>query len=182
MRRQIRSSDDATPHRQIAMTQMTEPASSSGILRATPRTRLLLSVLLGLALTLLLLCLFVAIPFLEKALNTIPSSNLNAIKDILIGFACIAMLAGVGTIFSGRKILRSGQYPPADAWVWRDTIIRHGSSAIKFGWLHIAIGALICTIGLGSTFYVWHLIDQAIPYSRLGKHVVIIKRQTFTRP
>jgi hypothetical protein len=162
------------------MNDSTQHLTASAHVRATPRARFILSTLLLLAIAFLLLCLFVAIPFIKNSLNTVPPSNMSTVKGILAAFACVAILIGGSTIYYGRKILRSSQYPPANAWVWRDTAIRHGESAIRFGWFHIATGALICIIGLGSTLYLWHVINLALPY--FGRPITIIKQERFTRP
>lgn len=159
--------------------ETTAQDTSPEILRTTPRARLLLSLLLVVVLIFFLLCQFAAIPFLIKTLNTIPMSaaGMMAVKTMLAGFASIAMLAGLVTIFYGRAIWRDGRYPPAGAWVWRDTPVKRGKIAIRFGWLHVAIGTLICTIGLGSSLYLWRLINQAAQHSYADKHVIILKKE-----
>ncbi|HEY8099736.1 MAG TPA: hypothetical protein VIF82_03205 [Burkholderiaceae bacterium] len=162
------------------MTEHTSPATAPDILRATWRARLLLCASVLLVLVFFLLCQFIAIPFLNTALSTVPPSHLTAVKTMLIGFASIASLVGLGTILYGRKILRKRQYPPGNAWVWRDTLIQHGRIAVRFGWLHIVTGILICIIGLGSSLYLWRLVDQLLPRSSYGKHIIILQQKSGT--
>ncbi|MGZ3238164.1 MAG: hypothetical protein ACXU8A_12395 [Burkholderiaceae bacterium] len=162
------------------MTEHTESATAPKILRATWRARLLLSASLLLVLVFFLFCRFVAIPFLNTALSTVPPSNLTAVKSMLIGFASIATLIGLGTILYGRKILRNAQYPLGNAWVWRDTPIQRGRIAVRFGWFHIATGVLICIIGLGSSLYLWRLVDQLLPHSSSGRHLIILQQKSGT--
>jgi hypothetical protein len=164
----------------MIMAEATTQETSSEIVRATPRARLLLSLLLLLALLFFLVCQFAAIPFLIKTLNTTPLSSASkvAIKSMLAGFASIAMLAGLWTTFHGRAIWRDGRYPPARAWVWRDTPVKRGKIAVRFACLHIAIGTLICLIGLGCSLYLWRLVDRAIPHT--NRPFIILKQETIT--
>jgi hypothetical protein len=163
------------------MTAQNESTPLPKVVHTTRRARLLLSASLLLVLVFFLLCQFVAIPFLKTALNRVPPSNLATIKSMLIGFALICTVAGIGTILYGRKILRNGQYPPDNAWVWRDTLIQHDQPAVRFAWFHIVIGVLICIIGIGSAIYLWRVIDQAMSHAN-QKPFVILEQKILTKP
>jgi hypothetical protein len=158
--------------------EQTESSASAEIVRTTRRARLLLSAAVLLVLAFFLLCQFVAIPFLKAELDIAQASNLAVVKNILAGFGVIATLAGLCTILYGRKIIVGGQYPPANAWVWRDTLIKRGRIATQFGWFHIAAGACMIIIGLGSTIYLWHLIDQSLPHFKSDKHFTILQQKS----
>ncbi|MGZ5818472.1 MAG: hypothetical protein ACXWJD_06970 [Burkholderiaceae bacterium] len=160
------------------MNEQTPSESSPEMLPATRRSRLLLCASLLLVLVFFLLCQFVAIPVLKTALSTATRSDLIIVKSILAGFSFIAMLAGLATLLYGRKILRSGQYPPNNAWVWRDTHIQRGRIAIRFGWAHVATGILMAIIGIGSALYIWRLIDQALPHSNSKRHYIILQQKS----
>lgn len=160
---------------------MSEPTELHKVVRTTRRARLLLGASLLLVLVFFLLCQFVAIPFIKTALNRVPPSNLAMIKGILIGFALICTLVGLGTILYGRKILRNGQYPPDNAWVWRDTLIQRGQPAVRFAGFHIAIGVILCVIGIGSAIYLWHVIDQAVPHAN-QRPFVILEQKIISKP
>lgn len=159
-----------------------ESTTSPEILRTTPRARLLLSALVLLVVAFFMACQLLAIPYLKTALSTVPPSNQPVIRVILIGFASIATLIGFCTILYGRKIVRRGQYPPAHAWVWRDTLVKRGRAATQFGWAHIVSGLLMCMIGIGAPLYLWHQITQSTPPFHLGKNVIILQQKTFSRP
>jgi hypothetical protein len=153
----------------------TTPVTSPDFIRTTPHARLCLAGLLLLTLVLFLLGQFVAIPYIIKALNTIPPTDIAAVKGTLLAFTCIAALAGICIILQGRKVWLSRQYPLDHAWAWRDTPIQRGRNTVKFAYLHIVIGLLIFVIGIGVSSYLWPLLDQSAPSSTsTGKTYKII--------
>jgi uncharacterized protein YneF (UPF0154 family) len=159
-----------------------ESTTSPEILRATPRARSLLSALVLLVLAFFVACQFVALPYLKAALTTAPPSNQPVIRTMLIGFASIATLIGLWTILYGRKIIRRGEYPPANAWVWCDTVIKHGRAATQFGLAHIVSGLLMCIIGIGAPLYLWHRIFQSTLAFQPGNGIIILQQKTKPHP
>lgn len=164
------------------MNQQNLSESAPDIIPASKHGRLFLGLLIAAALGVLALYQFVALPYLMKSLSKTPPVNLPTIKAILIVCASIGAIMGLGVGWYGRKIIRAGQYPLANAWVWRDTVIQHGRRARQFGWMHIATGALICLLCVGITLILWNMMASLAPQHKLRPGVVILQEKISDKP
>ena len=72
--------------------------------------------------------------------------------SLFIGLPLVVLVITVWLAFSSLKILRSGQMPPPDSWVCRDTIPKSGRSVI---W-RARLGLTFPTIGIA--FLVWGIL------------------------
>lgn len=156
--------------------------SMPGIVRATPRGRLLAAGLLAIAIALLVFFQLVVLPFIEAGLSSNPSPQLIAtLKYIFVAFSALAILPAIALIVTGRKILKCGQSPAPDAWVWRDTKIKQGKEAIRIAWICIASGALACLLCVLFVAYIWLLFDQLVPQHKLRPGVTILQQQVASK-
>ncbi len=116
------------------------------VIRATPKSRRRAALLVGFTLGLALPFLFFVLPLLNRSVNPLPSpSEITVIKGLLVSIAALGVVTSAVVLQFGRKILRSGQCPPNDTWVWRDTKIQRGEQARRLAWAYI-ISALISGI------------------------------------
>ena len=159
----------------MTMNDTTIAETSPDIVRPTRRGRMLSAALVALTIALLLPFLFFVLPFLNTGFNPLPSPNqIMLIKAILVSVAALGVASGVALIQSGRKILRSGQCPPPDAWVWRDTKIVRGARAILLGRAYIISATLCCVLCVGLVAYMLVVLDRVKPRFNLPPGVKII--------
>lgn len=146
------------------------------IVRATIKGRILSLISITLAIGLVATFLLWILPRLNTLLISTPSLNAIAtLRYTFIGFAALAILPAIVMIATGRQILCSGQWPPPNAWIWRDTRIRRGYQATCIGWACIASGALTCVLCAAIVGYIWSMFEQVIPKHKLRPGVVILQ-------
>ena len=152
------------------------PEAKAEIVRAT-RAGKISAALLGLVgIGLLALFQFYLFPLLKSMVAAAPPPHgLSIVKTAFIALGGLGTLCGLVMIWYGRKILRSGQCPPPDAWLARDTRLRRGPLAKRFGWTYIVCGALACALCLALAVIVATQLHQ--PLERPGRHPVIILQQ-----
>jgi hypothetical protein len=161
----------------------TADGTQPDVIRATPRGRVLSVVLIALAIALLAFFQLFVLPSIQSVLGASPLPNTIAtLKYIFSGFAALAIVPAIAMIATGRKILRSGQYPPPNAWVWRDTRIKRGRDAIRIAWICIIAGALAGLICAAFVAYIWVMFDRIVPQHRLRPGVVILQEQFASKP
>ena len=150
-----------------------------GVVRAAKQGRWFSAALTAVAIALLLPFIFVVMPALNSGFNPMPSARqILVIKSILVSLAGLSIVAGAIMIQSGRKILRTGQCPPPDAWVWYDTKVKQGTAAIRLAWTYI-ISAVICGIlCAGLSAYILVVLDRLSPPFKLPPGVKIIEHKT----
>jgi hypothetical protein len=165
----------------MTMNDTTIPETKPDIVHPTRRGRMLSAALVVLTIALLLPFMFFVLPFLNTGFNPLPLPNqIMLIKAILVSVAALGVASGVTLIQSGRKILRTNQCPPPDAWVWRDTKVVRGSRAILLGRIYIVSAALCCVLCVGLTGYVLVVLDQIKPGFNLPAGAKLIEYQTYT--
>jgi hypothetical protein len=158
-------------------------ASVPDMIRASSRGRLLSAAAVAMAIALLALFQFFVLPFISKSLNANPSQQTIAhLKYLFIGFAALAILPAIAMIATGRKILRCGQCPLPNAWVWRDTGIKRGSDAIRIGWICIASGVVVCVSCIALAAYIWTMFDRIVPQHKLRPGVIILQQKFAAKP
>jgi hypothetical protein len=154
----------------------------SEVVRATPRGRLLSTLLVALAIALLGFFQWYVLPFIGTALADNPTpQSIGTLKTIFIGFAALAILPAIVMVATGRKILLTGQSPQPDAWVWRDTRIKHGRDASRIGWFCILSGALACLACLGIVAFIWATFDRIVPQHTFRSGVAILQERSATK-
>lgn len=149
------------------------------VVRATKQGRWFSAALSAVAIGMLLPFMFVVMPALNSGFNPMPSARqILMIKSILAGLAGLSIVASAIMIQSGRKILRTGQCPPPDAWVWYDTKVKRGTAAIRLAWTYI-ISAVICgLLCAGLSAYILVVLDRLTPPYKLPPGVKIIEHKT----
>ena len=167
------------------MTDSTPSISSTNdIVRATSRGRWILLLAIALAIGALAYYYFAALPFLKASLSGgLTPHALVTIKSVLIGIAAASVLFGFFIVRYGQKILRNGQFPLSDAWVWRDTAVKRGIHARRFAWLHILVGILVGLLCVGLALYIWITIERFIvPQHKLPPGVIILHEGSIKKP
>lgn len=149
------------------------------VVRATKQGRWFSAALAAAAIALLLPFMFVVMPALNNGFHPIPSARqILTIKSILVGLAGLSIVGSVIMIQSGRKILRTGQCPPPDAWVWYDTKVKQGATAIRLAWTYI-VSAVICgVLCAGLSAYILVVLDRLTTSYKLPPGVKIIEHKT----
>ena len=148
-----------------------------GVVRATKQGRWFAAALTAAAIALILPFIYFVIPALNAGFNPMPSARqLLIIKGILVALAGFGVLAGAIMIQTGRKILRSGQCPPPDAWLWYDTKIKRGAAAIQLAWAYIITAVICCLLCIGMVGYILVVLDRLPPSLTLPPGVKIIEQ------
>lgn len=160
-----------------------EGDSPPDTMRATSRGRVLSAALLVLALAVLAFFQLYVLPSVQSSLRPpFPPNAVTSLKFLFAGFSALAILPAIAMIAVGRKILRSGQCPPPDAWVWRDTRIKRGREAIRMAWICIVSGALAALACAALAAYIWIMFDRVIPQHQLRPGVTILQEQFASKP
>ncbi len=167
----------------MTMNDTTPSDAQADIVRATKRGRWLSAALMAVAIALLLPFMFIVLPVLNSGFNPMPSPpQVLIIKGILVCLAALGVATGAITVYSGRRMLRSGQCPPPDAWVWRDTKVKRGLAATRLAWAYI-VSAVACGIlCVGLVAYILMVLDRVrAPSSlKLPPGVKIIQQKSFS--
>ena len=162
------------------MTETISAEAGPEIMRATQRGRRLALAQAVVGVVLLLPFLLVVLPLLNSGFNPMPAaSQITLIKAILVGLAAMGVAAAAVLIRSGRKILRSGQCPAPDTWVWRDTKVIRGTPAIRLAWIYIVVAALCGILCVGLTAYILVVLNRLPPQFNLPKDIKIIEHRSF---
>jgi hypothetical protein len=155
---------------------------ASDVVRATPRGRLLSTLLVALAIALLAFFQWYVLPFIDTTLAGNPTPKaIGTLKTIFIGFAALAILPAIAMIATGRKILATGQSPLPNAWVWRDTSVKRGREAGRIGWICVVSGALACLVCIGIVAFIWITFDRIAPQQNLRPGVNILQERPATK-
>jgi hypothetical protein len=155
---------------------------TNDVVRSTRRGRVLSTLLLALAIALLGLFQFLVLPFVSASLNANPTpQSIATLKYLFLGFAALAILPAVAMIASGRRILKCGQTPVPDAWVWRDTRVRRGRDAARIAWICIAAGALACLLCVAMVAFIWATFDRIVPENGLRPGVILLEQRSASK-
>lgn len=157
--------------------------SDPDILRATPRGKALSTALIVLALAALTFLQIYLLPSLQTALRPpLAPDAIASLKFMFAGFTALAILPAIAMIIIGKKILESGQCPPPNAWVWRDTRIKRGRNAIRIAWISIVSGTLAALACAVLAAYVWIMFDRIVPQHTLRPGVTILQEPFASKP
>lgn len=125
------------------------PEAKAEFVHASRAGKISAALLILVGIGLLALFQFYLFPLLKSMVAEVPPPHaLSIIKTAFFTLGGLGALCGLVMIWYGRKILRSGQCPPPDAWLARDTKLRRGPLAKRFGWTYIVCGALACILCL----------------------------------
>lgn len=139
---------------------------SEEILRADPALRRKTAIVLGIALVLAILVLFL---FQRWLIGSIVSLDVQVAVVRMRGLISIALTASaiclaVLAAYSARKGAQtraSARWPLAEARVLRDTPIRRGAAALRIGrWLQVLAGVLVL-LALATGGVSWRLFNLA---------------------
>lgn len=154
------------------------PVPEPDIVRATRAGKISAGVLVMVGIGLLALFQFYFLPVLKSVVGTSPPPNgMLIVKTAFIALGGLGMLCGLVMVWYGRKILRSGQCPPPDAWLARDTKLRRGHLAKRFAWAYIACGAVACILCLALAGFMATMLQ---PLAREVHQPVIILQQKYS--
>jgi hypothetical protein len=149
-----------------------QPESEADFIRATRRSQMQLAFAVGLTLAFGVLVQFGVIPWLSAAMLSAPRSQaILLVRLVLCGLAVLGIMAGAIAFWYGARTVRQAQYPPPGTPVWRDTIIRRGSSAGWHGTAYLIAGTLIAGLCLYLVFYTWKMSNKLLAQTRLGAGV-----------
>jgi hypothetical protein len=149
------------------------------IARATPRGRILLACGFLFALAMVSAFRFYVLPLLQSVVATAPRADaVVAVKLVFAGIATIGTLLAVGWLLYGRAIVRSRQYPPPRAWLWRDTKIIRGAPAVRRGRWSIAAAIATALLCIGLALYITITIDRLAARTKLPPNVTIVNEKT----
>jgi hypothetical protein len=131
------------------LTPVPEAEAKAEIVRASRAGKISAALLVLVGIGLLALFQFYLFPVLKSTVAVTPPPHaLLIVKAAFFTLSGLGALCGLVMMWYGRKILRSGQCPPPDAWLARDTKVRRGPRAQRFGWTYIVCGALACALCL----------------------------------
>jgi hypothetical protein len=165
------------------MTAHGDNPASTDVIRATSRGCLLSATLIALSIPLIEFFQLAVLPAMNASLDNHPAPHTIAtLKYIFAGFAVLAILPAIVMIGVGRKMLKSGQWPPPGTWVWRDTCIRRGRDAARMAWVCIVSGTLTCILCLGLLTYIWTLFTQLASAPQLRPGVAILQQPFAATP
>jgi hypothetical protein len=102
------------------------------VVKAMPRQRAiaLLSIALLAGLLVLLLNRYALMPWLRDYLTVADrSTGLLRFRQVMAVVALVPLAGATIPALQAWNILRTGQFPAPDAWVWRDTPVRRGRAA-----------------------------------------------------
>jgi hypothetical protein len=154
-----------------------------GMIRATPRGRLLSAALIALAIVLSAVFQFLVRPSIRDIVGAHSTPEaIIIVKYSLIGFAALAIAPAIILIVIGRKILRNRQYPPPNAWVWRDTPVKRGKPAIRIAWTCIITGVLAGVLCAGLVAYIWLAFERIEPQHPSRPGIVILQERSASKP
>lgn len=149
------------------------------IVKATARGRVLSVAVFVLALAIVAVFQFITMPVINATLAGNPTpATAGTLKWIFAGFAALAVIPSAAMIFIGRKIVRCGQYPLPNAWVWRDTPIRRGDQARRMGKLCITSGTFAGVVCLALITYIWTMFDTLSSTPQLRPGVTVLQLPT----
>jgi formate hydrogenlyase subunit 3/multisubunit Na+/H+ antiporter MnhD subunit len=165
------------------MTQPDNTEDTVEVAAATTRGRVVAAALLLVCVLLVAGFQLFALPFMNSMLGSpLTSDSIYRIKSGFTGLAALVILPALFMMFTGWRIIRRGQFPLPDAWVWRDTRIKRGAPAKRIGRLCIAAGVLACLVCVAMLAYAWIAFDRLLPAHELRPGIVIVKESYATRP
>ncbi len=137
---------------------------SEEILRADPALRRKTTIVLGIAIVLAILALFLFQRWLIGSIVSLDVQVAVVRMRGLIGIAltasaiCLAVLAAYSAR-KGAQARAGARWPLADARVLRDTPIRRGAAALRIGrWLQVLAGVLV-VLALATGGVSWRLFN-----------------------
>lgn len=157
-------------------------SNASDVVRATPRGRLLSTLLVASAIALLAFFQFFVLPFINTSLAANPTpQSIATLRYIFAGFAALAILPAIAMMATGRRILACCQSPPPNAWVWRDTRVKRGRDAIRIGRICIVSGTLACLLCVALVATIWATFGRIMPEHPLRPGVVILEERSASK-
>ena len=150
--------------------------------RATPRGRLFSVALFVLSVALIAVFQFAVIPKINASLGHPTVGMTHMLKWTFSGFTALALLPAAALMIIGCKVLRIGQHPLPNAWVWRDTPIKHGDDAKRIGKLCMISGAIAWMICLALVAYIWIVFDRLSPALQLRPGITLLQSRTTEKP
>jgi hypothetical protein len=129
----------------------------------TPATRRKVLIVLCAGVVIAGILQFWAAPAFFSFVGSLPlCERFRWLQGAMIALLGTVALFGAWAAWYARGVLKSGQWPPAGAWVWRRTAIRRGRSA---KWRAYALLALAC-MAMSVPLIGWHFLGQAGMLSR----------------
>ena len=157
---------------------------SENMVRATTTGRLFCICVVVLCIVLIALFFLYVLPILRiSMIQTPPAHAVLIIKATLVIFTAIGIVFGGLAIQQGVRILRLGQYPLPNAWVWRDTTIIRGPRSNGIGWFSIILGIMTCIVSIGLTgliLYSFSNLTMDTPEYKLRKDIKILQEKKYT--
>ena len=104
------------------------------------------------AATVIVLIVIVAFQFWLHAVSLrLDAVHLVALIKPMLGVCVLAIAActvalGVHLVVRGKRIVRDQRYPPRDARVIRDTLVREGAAAVRIGKAGQITGLALCAL------------------------------------
>ncbi len=140
------------------------------ILPATRRGRWRVALLTVMAIATLAGFLFLAFPqllaLLEDAAAQPPTMHsLRLLQALFIGLGLLGVMTAAIVLHNGLQILRRGQTPPNDVWLWHDTPIVRGVKARRRGWINIVTALLTGLICCSLVVYIVLTLQRFSPYT-----------------
>lgn len=93
-------------------------------------------------------------PLLMAPLSATPSlcDELAGYRRLMQWISLLLVAPGIWLALYGRRILKSGQSPPPDAWVLHRVLVKRGAHVTRVGVLLVVIGVVVTLLPA----YVWH--------------------------
>ena len=140
------------------------------ILPATRRGRWRVALLTAMAMATLCGFQFLALPQLLAILNDVNGQpptlhSLRLLQTLFIGLGLLGVATAAIVLHNGLQILRRGQTPPNDFWLWRDTPVIRGAKARWRGWINLITALLTGLICAGLVVYIVLTLQHFSPYT-----------------
>lgn len=156
-------------------TQNAQANDNGDIARGSVHGRVLLGSAIVLAVALVVGFQFYAQPLLKTTAlqSSLPNAIMTA-KVAFIGLAAFSTLTAIVWVVYALRILRYRQDPPPGAWLWRDTKIVHGKTAVRRAWLSIIAAVTLSLLCVGFTAYITIRLDQLAAMPNMPYHVEVL--------
>lgn len=143
---------------------------SSDILPATRRGRWRVALLTATAMATLAGFQFLALPQLLAVLDNATGQpptihSLRLLQALFIGLGLVGSMTAAIVLHNGLQILRSGQTPPNDDWLWQDTPVVRGVKARRRAWINKVTALLTGLICAVLVVYIVLTLQRFAPYT-----------------
>ena len=159
------------------------PAQLPEMMRATRAGKWRSAILALLAVLALIGFQLIALPLVLDLLADVSGTpaggaTVRKVQWLFIGLCGIGLVTAGILIMNARQILRSGQAPANDFWLWRDTPIVRGVAARRLAWISIAAAIATMLVCIALTVFIFQTLEKIAPHA-LRPGVTILHQKSW---